>query len=46
MDDVSCFPTQLKLDEQGCFALGYYQQRQDFFKKTDTETIEESKNGN
>ena len=31
------FPKQLMLAEQGAFQLGYYQQRQEFFKKkTDT----------
>ncbi len=27
------FPAHLDLNEQGCFMIGYYQQRQDFFKK-------------
>ena len=31
------FPKQLMLAEQGAFQLGYYQQRQEYFKKkTDT----------
>ncbi|MEJ5260810.1 MAG: type I-C CRISPR-associated protein Cas8c/Csd1 [Anaerohalosphaeraceae bacterium] len=30
--DLSDFPAHLSLDEQGLFALGYYHQRQDFFK--------------
>ena len=31
----TCFPGHLSLDDQGCFAVGYYHQRQDFFKKKD-----------
>ena len=27
------FPSHLSLHDQGCFAIGYYHQRQDFFKK-------------
>ncbi|HOK67605.1 MAG TPA: type I-C CRISPR-associated protein Cas8c/Csd1 [Anaerohalosphaeraceae bacterium] len=30
--DLSDFPAHLSLDEQGLFAIGYYHQRQDFFK--------------
>jgi CRISPR-associated protein Csd1 len=33
MDGLSVFPATLSLEEQGLFALGYYHQRQDFFKK-------------
>jgi CRISPR-associated protein Csd1 len=34
MDGISPpFSTVLSLEEQGLFALGYYHQRQDFFKK-------------
>lgn len=29
------FPSHLSLDDQGRFAVGYYHQRQDFFKKKD-----------
>lgn len=32
------FPTRLDLTGQGIFALGYYQQKQDFYTKKDTET--------
>lgn len=32
---ATCFPGHLSLDDQGCFAVGYYHQRQDFFKKKD-----------
>ncbi|MGB7541864.1 MAG: type I-C CRISPR-associated protein Cas8c/Csd1, partial [Burkholderiales bacterium] len=36
MDGVADFPAQLPLSDQGRFAVGYYHQRQDFFKKHDT----------
>ncbi|WP_375057929.1 type I-C CRISPR-associated protein Cas8c/Csd1 [Zobellella sp. DQSA1] len=29
------FPSQLSLDDQGRFAIGYYHQRQEFYKKSD-----------
>jgi len=32
------FPPHLSLEDQGRFAIGYYHQRQDFFKKRDTES--------
>ena len=35
VDDVKDFPGHLSLDDQGRFAVGYYHQRQDFFKKKD-----------
>ena len=35
MDGLSGFPSTLSLEQQGQFALGYYHQRQDFFKKHD-----------
>ncbi|GJQ23437.1 type I-C CRISPR-associated protein Cas8c/Csd1 [Candidatus Brocadia sapporoensis] len=35
VDDVKDFPAHLSLDDQGRFAVGYYHQRQDFFKKRD-----------
>lgn len=38
MDGISDFPAQLGLADQGRFAIGYYHQRQDFFKKHDTLT--------
>jgi len=31
----NAYPTHLSLDDQGRFAVGYYHQRQDFFKKKD-----------
>lgn len=36
VDGVSDFPTHLSLQDQGRFAVGYYHQRQDLFKKRDT----------
>lgn len=33
MEEVNEFPSNLSLDNQGRFAIGYYHQRQDFFKK-------------
>ena len=33
VDDIQDFPGRLRLDDQGRFAVGYYHQRQDFFKK-------------
>lgn len=38
MDGIGDFPAQLPLADQGRFAIGYYHQRQDFFKKRDTLT--------
>lgn len=32
IDDIKGYPAHLSLAEQGKFAIGYYQQRQDFFK--------------
>lgn len=40
MDGVSEFPSTLNLEEQGLFALGYYHQRQDFYKKHEDEPEE------
>ncbi len=34
--EIKEFPAHLAIDEQGLFAIGYYQQRQDFFRKTTT----------
>lgn len=33
VDDIKDFPGHLSLDDQGRFAVGYYHQRQDLFKK-------------
>jgi CRISPR-associated protein Csd1 len=38
MDGINCFPAHLQLQDQGLFAVGYYHQRQDFFKKNDVTT--------
>lgn len=35
--DNGCFPAHLDLNEQGCFMVGYYQQRQDFFQEKEAE---------
>ena len=32
-DPLNSYPAHLNLEEQGLFAIGYYHQRQDFFKK-------------
>jgi CRISPR-associated protein Csd1 len=32
--NIQEFPAHLRLDEQGVFAIGYYHQRQDFYRKT------------
>lgn len=32
--DIAKFPTHLTLEEQGLFALGYYQQRSELYRKT------------
>lgn len=36
VDGINSFPAHLQLQEQGLFAVGYYHQRQDFFKKNET----------
>lgn len=33
ISEIPSFPSHLKLNEQGLFAIGYYHQRQDFFTK-------------
>ena len=44
---ASGFPAHLSLDEQSRFAIGYYHQRQDFFKpKEETKKLEEKENEN
>lgn len=37
------FPKSLDMEKQGIFILGYYQQRQDFFKKNDSDEKGEEK---
>ena len=34
MEGIGDFPAQLRIEDQGRFAIGYYHQRQDFFKTT------------
>lgn len=40
MNGLNDFPRILALPDQGCFALGYYHQRQNFFTKSDNPTTE------
>ncbi|MBS1942900.1 MAG: type I-C CRISPR-associated protein Cas8c/Csd1 [Bacteroidetes bacterium] len=44
MNGLDCFPGHLPLPEQARFALGYYHQRQDFFKGKTTTLDEPSNN--
>ena len=47
ISEISSFPTNLSLNEQANFAIGYYHQRQDFFtKKSDKEENENNSNNN
>lgn len=32
LNNIQCFPKSLNTDDQGTFILGYYQQREDFFR--------------
>ena len=41
LDAVQLFPAHLSLQEQGLFALGYYHQRQEYFKKREAALDEE-----
>ena len=41
--DVREFPAHLGLDQQGFFAIGYYQQRQDIYKKSGSKQLENEK---
>jgi hypothetical protein len=40
--DIQEFPAHMGLDEQGMFAIGYYHQRRDFFKKISTNNEKEN----
>lgn len=40
VEGVEQFPAQLNLEQQGLFAIGYYHQRQDRFKKKSSKTDE------
>ncbi len=42
LDAIDDFPAHLSLEDQGRFAIGYYHQRQNFFKKHDTESKTET----
>lgn len=42
LDATNAFPPHLALDDQGRFAVGYYHQRQDFFRKNRTYEVEPS----
>lgn len=39
IDRLNGFPSHLNIEEQGVFILGYYQQRQSFFKKKEEKTV-------
>jgi len=39
LDGVASFPPTLSADEQGMFALGYYHQRQEYFRRKDSAPI-------
>lgn len=46
ISEVPSFPAHLSLDDQGCFAIGYYHQRQDFFTGKQTKSdIDHAANG-
>jgi CRISPR-associated protein Csd1 len=45
VEGLAQFPATLSLVEQGMFALGYYHQRQDFFKKQESNAGQEPSNG-
>ncbi len=38
MESITIFPSQLNLQKQGLFAIGYYHQRRDFFTKKEKTT--------
>lgn len=47
ISEINSFPTNLSLNEQAYFAVGYYHQRHDFFtKKSDKEETEKNSNNN
>lgn len=39
--DIKEFPAHLNIDEQGLFAIGYYHQRQDIYRKSENKTNKE-----
>jgi CRISPR-associated protein Csd1 len=42
VDGLPSIPAHLTLEQQGAFAVGYYHQRQDFYRKHTTETGEDN----
>lgn len=45
MEHINQFPNHLGLEDQGLFAIAYYQQKNDFFKTTGEVQNKEEKNG-
>ena len=43
VDGLDGFPAHLKLEDQGVFFIGYYHQRNDFFKKHDKQDNDQVK---
>ncbi len=39
LEEVHAFPVHLNMEDQGLFILGYYHQRQSFFKKKETAAV-------
>jgi len=39
LQDIQKFPSHLSLEDQGIFALGYYHQKRDFYKKLDNKEV-------
>ena len=44
MGGIQDFPRHLSLPEQGRFAIGYYHQRQDFFRKSESNPATQGEN--
>jgi CRISPR-associated protein Csd1 len=44
MDGLPSFPATLSLEEQGLFALGYYHQRQEFYKRAESAPADGNEN--
>jgi CRISPR-associated protein Csd1 len=42
LDGITAFPATLSLEQQGMFALGYYHQRQEFYRRKETTTQTET----
>ncbi len=40
LDEIQAFPSNLNMEDQGLFILGYYHQRQSFFKKKEVKEVE------